>query len=107
MHNDFVAEFSVDFFQGEAFGLDRRIGLVWLLPSCLKGRRGEGAYFGTPEVENDDVEGGEDNEDEVVFPLDAGEGCGSGFDVDDCGEEGADDGPGHALGANVGWEDFT
>lgn len=66
-----------------------------------------GAYFGAPEVEDDDIEGGEDDEDEVVFPLDASQSCWRGFDVDDCGEEGADDGPGHALGADVGWEDFT
>lgn len=82
------------------------VGLMLCYYRFLGGGEG-GFYLGTPKVQDEDVEGGEDDEDDVEFPLDAREGRGGSFDVDDGGEEGADNGPGHALRADVGGEDFT
>lgn len=66
----------------------------------------DAAHLRTPEVEDHRVDRRETDEDGVIPPADPGQRGRRDLDVDQGGDEGADEGPGHALRADVGGEDL-
>jgi len=101
--DNLIAELAIDLLKRQVLRLQWMKDQLYSETKTLR----RATNLGTPEIQDNNINGGQTDKEHVIFPLDISQRRRSGFDIYQCGEEGADHGPCDTLTTDVSWEYFA